>query len=48
MRKYVVSVVGPTRSRGVERVMPFATRRIGPLEGVGGSMKRDGSCYAIH
>jgi len=47
-REHVAAVVGPTRSRGVNRVIPVASRRIGTLEGVGGLVQRDWSCHAIH
>ncbi len=47
MRGYVISVVGPTRSRGVNRVMPVEPEEEA-LEGVGGLVQRDWSCHAIH
>ena len=47
-REYVVAVVGPTRSRGVGRVIPVASPRMGALEGVGGLVQRDWSRHAIH
>jgi len=47
-REYVIAVVGPTRSRGVNRVMPVGSRRNGSLEGVGGLVEREWSRHAIH
>lgn len=47
-REYVAAVVGPTRSRGVDRVMPVAPPGKGTLEGVGGLVQRDWSRHAIH
>ncbi len=40
-RKYGVSVVGLTHSRGVNRVMPDESRNIGALEGVSSLTQRD-------
>ena len=47
-RRYGVSVVGLTHSRGVGRVMPVASQRFGTLEGVSSLTQRDEVCYAIH
>jgi len=47
-REYVIAVVGPTRSRGVGRVIPVAPPRTEALEGVGGLVQRDWSRHAIH
>ena len=47
-RKYDVSVVGLTHSRGVGRVMPVESERIRTLEGVSSLMQRGEVCYAIH
>ena len=47
-RKYGVSVVGLTHSRGVGRVMPVETRYFGTLEGVSSLTQRDEGCHAIH
>ena len=56
-RKYGVSVVGLTHSRGVGRVMPVESRPVcvqrtgrslGALEGVSSLTQRDGVCHAIH
>ena len=47
-REYVTAVVGPTRSRGVDRVMPVASPGMETLEGVGGLVQRDWSRHAIH
>ena len=47
-RRYGVSVVGLTHSRGVGRVMPVAFRSIGTLEGVSSPTQRDEVCHAIH
>jgi hypothetical protein len=47
-RKYDVSVVGLTHSRGVGRVMPVASQSIGTLEGVSSLTQRDEVCHAIH
>ena len=47
-REYVTAVVGPTRSRGVGRVMPAASPGTGALEGVGGLVQRDWGRDAIH
>ena len=46
--EYVTAVVGPTRSRGVGRVMPVAFPGTGALEGVGGLVQRDWGRHAIH
>ena len=48
MKKYGVSVVGLTHSRGVGRVMPVESRYVGTLEGVGSLTQRDEVCHAIH
>ncbi len=47
-RKYGVSVVGLTHSRGVGRVMPVETRYFGTLEGVSSLTQRGEVCHAIH
>ena len=47
-RRYGVSVVGLTHSRGVGRVMPAESSFIGTLEGVSSLTQRDEVCYAIH
>ena len=47
-RKYGVSVVGLTHSRGVGRVMPVESPYLGTLEGVSSLTQRDEVCYAIH
>jgi len=47
-REYGVSVVGLTHSRGVGRVMPVESRRLGTLEGVSSLTQRDEVCHAIH
>ena len=47
-RRYGVSVVGLTHSRGVGRVMPVESRGMGTLEGVSSLTQRDEVCYAIH
>ncbi len=47
-REYGVSVVGLTHSRGVGRVMPVESQRLGTLEGVSSLTQRDEVCYAIH
>jgi len=47
-RKYGVSVVGLTHSRGVDRVMPAPSRSLGALEGVSSLAQRDEACHAIH
>ncbi len=47
-RKYDVSVVGLTHSRGVGRVMPVESGYFETLEGVSGLMQRDEVCHAIH
>ena len=47
-RKYGVSVVGLTHSRGVGRVMPVESPYLWTLEGVSSSTQRDEVCYAIH
>ncbi len=46
-RKYGVSVVGLTHSRGVGRVMPVASQSIGTLEGVSSLTQRGKVCHAI-
>jgi len=46
-RKYGVSVVGLTHSRGVGRVMPVEFQSLGTLEGVSGLTQRDEVCHAI-
>jgi hypothetical protein len=40
-RKYDDMVVGPSHSRGVDRVMPIESREFGTLEGPGSKMPRD-------
>ena len=47
-KRYGVSVVGLTPSRGVGRVMPVEPRYFGTLEGVSSPTQRDGVCHAIH
>jgi hypothetical protein len=47
-RKYDVSVVGLTHSRGVNRVMPIEFLVIEALEGVSSLMQREEVCHAIH
>ena len=47
-RKYGVSVVGLTHSRGVGRVMPAESHFVETLEGVSSLTQRDEVCYAIH
>ena len=47
-RKYGVSVVGLTHSRGVGRVMPVESQSLGTLEGVSSLTQRDEVCHAIH
>jgi len=47
-RKYGVSVVGLTHSRGVGRVMPVESHYLGTLEGVSSLTQRDEVCHAIH
>ena len=47
-RKYGVSVVGLTHSRGVVRVMPVEFPYLGTLEGVSSLTQRDEVCHAIH
>ena len=47
-RRYGVSVVGLTHSRGVGRVMPVESRSLGTLEGVSSLTQRDEVCHAIH
>ena len=47
-KRYGVSVVGLTHSRGVGRVMPVESGIIGTLEGVSSLTQRDEVCYAIH
>ena len=47
-RKYGVSVVGLTYSRGVGRVMSVEFRSLGTLEGVSSSTQREDVCHAIH
>ena len=47
-RRYGVSVVGPTHSRGVGGVMPVGSRGFGALEGVGGLTLRAEVCHARH
>jgi len=47
-RRYGVSVVGLTHSRGVGRVMPAESHFVGALEGVSSLTQRDEVCYAIH
>jgi len=47
-RKYGVSVVGLTHSRGVGRVMPVESQSFGALEGVSSLTQRDEVGHAIH
>ena len=47
-KRYGVSVVGLTHSRGVGRVMPVASGSIGTLEGVSSLTQREEVCHAIH
>jgi hypothetical protein len=47
-RRYGVSVVGLTHSRGVGRVMPVESRHMGALEGVSSLTQREEVCRAIH
>ena len=47
-RKYDVSVVGLTHSRGVNRVMPIEFQVLETLEGVSSLMQREEVCHAIH
>ena len=47
-RRYGVSVVGLTHSRGVGRVMPVESRLMGTLEGVSSLTQREEVCCAIH
>jgi len=47
-RKYGVSVVGLTHSRGKGRVMPVESQSLGTLEGVSSLTQRDEVCHAIH
>ncbi len=47
-RKYGVSVVGLTHSRGVGRVMLVESRSFGTLEGVSSLTQREEVCHAIH
>ena len=47
-RRYGVSVVGLTHSRGVGRVMPVESYNVETLEGVSSLTQRDEVCYAIH
>ena len=47
-RRYGVSVVGLTHSRGVGRVMPVESRLFGTLEGVSSLTQREEVCRAIH
>jgi hypothetical protein len=46
-RKYGGMVVGLTRSRGVNRVMPIESREPGTLEGVSSGTQRGEVAYAI-
>jgi len=46
-RKYDGMVVGLTRSRGVNRVMPIESREPGTLEGVSSGTQRGEVAYAI-
>jgi hypothetical protein len=48
MRRYGVSVVGLTRSRGVGSVMTVASSGIGTPEGVSGLTRRDRAEHATH
>jgi hypothetical protein len=45
-RKYDVSVVGLTHSRGVDRVMPVESRCVETLEGVSSLTQRAKECHA--
>jgi len=47
-RRYGVSVVGLTHSRGVNRVMPIESANWRTLEGVSSLMQREAFCHAIH
>ena len=47
-KRYGVSVVGLTHSRGVGRVMPVEFRNKETLEGVSSLTQREGVCHAIH
>ena len=47
-RKYGVSVVGLTHSRGVGRVTPAESCNGRTLEGVGSLTQRDEFCHAVH
>ena len=47
-RKYDVSVVGLTHSRGTGRVIPVESGSYGTLEGVSSLTQRDEDCHAIH
>ena len=47
-RRYGVSVVGLTHSRGVDRVMSVESWSLGTLEGVSSLTQRDEVCHAIH
>jgi len=47
-KRYGVSVVGLTHSRGVGRVMPVESIDYGTLEGVSILTQRDEVCHAIH
>jgi len=47
-KRYGVSVVGLTHSRGVGRVMPVESQNFGTLEGVSILTQRDEVCHAIH
>lgn len=47
-RRYGVSVVGLTHSRGVGRVMPAESSFMGTLEGVSSLTQREEVCRAIH
>ena len=47
-RRYGVSVVGLTHSRGVGRVMPVAFQIHGTLEGVSSQSQREEACHARH
>jgi len=47
-KRYGVSVVGLTHSRGVGRVMPVESQNYGTLEGVSILTQRDEVCHAIH
>jgi len=48
MKRYGVSVVGLTHSRGVGRVMPVAFGSLWTLEGVSSLTQMDEVCHAIH